>query len=58
MKAICTSKLVVEEGAVFAGHVTVGPDAVKASTPAQKPSVSVSVSRQASAPAPQPARVG
>ena len=31
MKAILrASKLVVEEGAVFAGHVTVGPDAVKA----------------------------
>jgi len=55
------SKLVVEEGAVFSGHVTVGPDAVK--TPSiprtgaaqgVRPSVSVSVS----APQPQPARVG
>jgi len=27
------AKLIVEEGAVFTGHVTVGPDAVKMSTP-------------------------
>jgi cytoskeletal protein CcmA (bactofilin family) len=51
------SKLVVEEGAVFSGHVTVGPEAVKAGTP-RPPSVSVSVARPASAPLPQPARVG
>jgi cytoskeletal protein CcmA (bactofilin family) len=51
------SKLVVEEGAVFSGHVTVGPDAVK-SAAAPRPSVSVSVPRAVSAPAPQPARVG
>jgi cytoskeletal protein CcmA (bactofilin family) len=52
------NKLVVEEGAVFTGHVSVGPDAVKANTP---PRVSVQVNRQATAPAvnaPQPARVG
>ena len=36
------SKLVVDEGAVFSGHVTVGPDAVK-NRPPQKPGVSVSV---------------
>jgi cytoskeletal protein CcmA (bactofilin family) len=50
------SKLVVEEGAVFTGHVSVGPDAVKGGqTP---PKVSVQVNRQATTPAPQPARVG
>ncbi|MGA2585020.1 MAG: polymer-forming cytoskeletal protein [Tepidisphaeraceae bacterium] len=52
------SKLVVEEGAVFSGHVSVGPEAAKGSA---KPSVSVSVARPmppVGQPAPQPARVG
>jgi hypothetical protein len=30
---LSASKLVVDEGAVFSGHVTVGPDAVKGGTP-------------------------
>ncbi len=30
---LTASKLVVEEGAVFSGHVTVGPDAVKGKPP-------------------------
>ena len=51
------NKLVVEEGAVFTGHVSVGPDAVK--TGGGAPKVSVQVARPAaSSPAPQPARVG
>ena len=37
------TKLVVDEGAVFSGHVTVGPDAVKNRPPGAKPSVSVTV---------------
>jgi len=39
------SRLVVEEGAVFSGHVSVGPDAVKAGRPAAvaRPAVSVTV---------------
>ena len=42
------TKLVVDEGAVFSGHVTVGPDAVKNRPPgAQKPSVSVTVMPEA-----------
>ncbi len=48
------NKLIVEEGAVFTGHVSVGPEAVKAGAPR-------SPSRQASGPTsmpPQPARVG
>jgi cytoskeletal protein CcmA (bactofilin family) len=55
------SKLVVEEGAVFTGHVTVGPEAVK-STGA--PRVSVQVNRAATSgagnasPQPQPVRAG
>src|SRR5438067_11856813 len=45
------SKLVVDEGAVFNGHVSVGPDAVKqgatpATQQAQRPAVSVSVNPQ------------
>ncbi|MDP9172786.1 MAG: polymer-forming cytoskeletal protein [Planctomycetota bacterium] len=52
------SKLVVEEGAVFTGHVSVGPDAVKASN---RPPQS-NASRPATAPAPaqplQPVRAG
>ena len=51
------NKLVVEEGAVFTGHVSVGPDAVKGT--GSTPKVSVQVARQPqSTPAPQPARVG
>src|SRR5881394_469799 len=30
---LSTAKLVVDEGAVFSGHVTVGPDAVKGGAP-------------------------
>ena len=40
------TKLTVDEGAVFSGHVTVGPDAVKNRPPGQqggKPGVSVTV---------------
>ena len=37
------TKLTVDEGAVFSGHVTVGPDAVKNRPPGAKPSVSVTV---------------
>jgi len=37
---LSASKLVVEEGAIFSGHVTVGPEAAK-----NRPSVSVSVNR-------------
>jgi cytoskeletal protein CcmA (bactofilin family) len=37
------AKLIVEEGAVFSGHVTVGPEAGKAGS--GKPSVQVSVAR-------------
>ena len=42
---IRTTKLTVDEGAVFSGHVTVGPDAVKGRPPqsAGKQSVSVSM---------------
>jgi cytoskeletal protein CcmA (bactofilin family) len=56
---IRTTKLVVEEGAVFSGHVNVGPEAGKAGGP--RPSVSVSVNRAATGPAPmqpQTARAG
>ena len=52
------SKLVVEEGAVFSGHVTVGPDAVK-SGGAARPQVQVSVARpMPGAAQPQPVRAG
>jgi cytoskeletal protein CcmA (bactofilin family) len=37
------TKLTVDEGAVFSGHVTVGPDAVKNRPPGAKPSVSVTM---------------
>jgi cytoskeletal protein CcmA (bactofilin family) len=52
------NKLIVEEGAVFTGHVSVGPEAVKAgarpqSSPTRQPSVSVTTSVPQ-----QPARVG
>ena len=40
------TKLTVDEGAVFSGHVTVGPDAVKNRPPQQRPSVSVTVMPQ------------
>lgn len=51
------NKLVVEEGAVFTGHVSVGPEAVKSQGP--RPQVQVTTTtRQASSPMPQPARVG
>lgn len=52
-----TSKLVVDEGAVFTGHVTVGPEAVKTRPPQATPSSS---QRPAGAPTitvGQPARV-
>jgi len=37
------TKLTVDEGAVFSGHVTVGPDAVKNRPPGQRPSVNVTM---------------
>jgi cytoskeletal protein CcmA (bactofilin family) len=53
---LLTSKLVVDEGAVFNGHVTVGPEAVK-SDGRPKPQVQVAVNpainRPAQAPTPQ-----
>jgi len=51
------NKLVVEEGAVFTGHVTVGPEAVKSGS-APRPQVSVTVRPSVAQPAQQPARVG
>jgi len=51
-----SGRLVVEEGAAFSGHVSVGPEAVKAG-PA-RPQVQVSVARPAAAGSPQPARAG
>lgn len=47
------SRLVVEEGAVFNGHVSVGPEAVKGGRPAAaaRPSVSVTVPGGSGAPA-------
>ncbi|HEY1922217.1 MAG TPA: polymer-forming cytoskeletal protein [Tepidisphaeraceae bacterium] len=54
------NKLIVEEGAIFNGHVSVGPEAVKAGSKPQssgsssRPSVSVTTS----VPQQQPARVG
>src|SRR5437867_5806090 len=53
------SKLVVDEGAVFRGHVTVGPDAVKGDGKA-RPQVQVAVNPAIGRPAPaqqQPAAV-
>jgi len=47
------SKLIVEEGAVFSGHVSVGPEASKTPSTTRQP-----VMRQTPTPAPQPARVG
>jgi cytoskeletal protein CcmA (bactofilin family) len=49
-------KLVVEEGAVFTGHVNVGPEAIK--SPAPRTQSGQNAPRPASSPAPQPARVG
>ena len=43
---IRATKLTVDEGAVFSGHVTVGPDAVKNRPPGSKPQVSVTVMPQ------------
>ena len=40
-----TSKLTVDEGAVFSGHVTVGPDAVKNKGGNGSPSVQASINR-------------
>jgi cytoskeletal protein CcmA (bactofilin family) len=53
------NKLIVEEGAVFTGHVSVGPEAVKAggSRP-QSSSATPRVSVTTSVPQQQPARVG
>jgi len=48
-------KLVVEEGAVFTGHVNVGPEAVKSTSPRPQ---STNAPRPMASPAPQPARVG
>ncbi len=53
------NKLIVEEGAVFTGHVSVGPEAVKAG--ASRPQSSAAtprVSVTTSVPQQQPARVG
>ena len=48
------TKLTVDEGAVFNGHVTVGPDAVKSRPPQQgRPGVSVTMGPGAQA-QPQP----
>ena len=53
---IRATKLTVDEGAVFSGHVTVGPDAVKNRPPgAGRPQVTVSVMPQAQ-PQPQPVK--
>jgi cytoskeletal protein CcmA (bactofilin family) len=46
------AKLVVEEGAIFAGHVTVGPEAVKQRPPQQ------AATRPMPLGAPQPVRAG
>ena len=52
------TKLTVDEGAVFSGHVTVGPDAVKNRPPGQqqqaRPGVSVSMGPGAQQGQPQP----
>jgi cytoskeletal protein CcmA (bactofilin family) len=37
------TKLTVDEGAVFSGHVTVGPDAVKNRPPGSRPAVNVTM---------------
>jgi len=55
---LSASKLVVDEGAVFRGHVTVGPDAVngKGGAPGQRPQVSVTTNPNIARPqgSPQP----
>ncbi|MEO6434190.1 MAG: polymer-forming cytoskeletal protein [Tepidisphaeraceae bacterium] len=48
------TKLTVDEGAVFSGHVTVGPDAVKNRPPGARPSVSVTMGPGAQQGQPQP----
>jgi len=48
------SKLVVDEGAVFSGHVSVGPEAVKGGGP--KPSGAPSVARPMAVPQAQPVK--
>jgi cytoskeletal protein CcmA (bactofilin family) len=51
------NKLVVEEGAIFSGHVSVGPEAVKTGgTPRVSVQVNPRVTTQSSTP--QPAKVG
>ena len=44
------TKLTVEEGAVFSGHVTVGPDAVKGGRPVQAGAPAANVARPPQAP--------
>jgi cytoskeletal protein CcmA (bactofilin family) len=50
---IRATKLTVDEGAVFSGHVTVGPDAVKNRPPGARQGVSVSMGPGAQMPQPQ-----
>src|ERR1700759_4002298 len=53
------TKLTVDEGAVFSGHVTVGPDAVKTRPPGGRPRVSVAMapaSQQKAKPQEQPVK--
>src|SRR5688572_13559077 len=53
---LSASKLVVEEGAVFSGHVSVGPDAVKKGTNnTPPPKVAVSVNPSIAGPSRMPA---
>jgi cytoskeletal protein CcmA (bactofilin family) len=52
------SKLVVEEGAVFSGHVSVGPEAAKGTGVPPKVSVQVARPMPPAGQPPQPARVG
>lgn len=52
------SKLVVEEGAVFSGHVSVGPEAAKGAGIPPKVSVQVARPMPPVGQQPQPARVG
>jgi len=50
------TKLTVDEGAVFSGHVTVGPDAVKNRPPQGRPGVSVTMGPGAQQQQPQPVK--
>ena len=50
---LLASKLIVDEGAVFHGHVTVGPDAVKGDGKA-RPQVQVAVNPAINRPTPTP----